>query len=217
MPTNILSIQPRQVDFRTQANADWMDTLVVWQAAYGAVLAGHGNAGNGTLTVSGVAPSTMLGPHLVTISQAAPVALFSVTDPSGAITGQGAAGLVAFAGGISFSLSAGGTAFAVGDTFAIGVLPQPIDITGIKFDLQVRDSAISPVVDFAASSRPADGGTPTIVAGTSGGQVAMAVRQPRMQQLPAGSYVYDIIASADGVMLPAFYGALTHVDGAGLL
>ena len=217
MATNLLAIQPRQVDFGTQTNDDWLDGLIVWQAGQGGIVAGAANAGTGALTIQSVAPQAALGAHIVTITSLDGIPRVTVTDPAGAVTGRGVVGTAFYAGGITLTLSAGSTPFAVDDTFAVTVLPVPVDITGLRFDLQARVTPLSANVALSASSAPADGSTPTIIAGTTGGQVSMRVLRSALtrDRFTPGSYVYDIVATDPVANLTrrAFYGTITHVDG----
>jgi len=216
MPTNILDIQPREQNFRTQANADWLDGLLIWQAGAGGVVAGAANAGNGALTVASVAASTALGAHIVTVTSLDGVPRITAQDPAGNVTARGVVGLPLFAGGVIFTVSSGSKAFAVGDTFAVGVLPVPIDIAGIQFDLQLRSAKTAANVRLTATSRPTEPSIPaTIAVGTQGGQIALRVLSPALSpdKLPVETYVYDIIASADGLKVPAFFGTVEHVAG----
>lgn len=221
MPTNILSIQPRKADFRTQANADWLDGLAIWQAGAGGVVAGASNAGNGSLVISSVAPQALLGHHVVSVTSVDGLPRITVQSPQGTVTGQGVVGLPIFAGGITFTLGAGSLAFAVDDTFAISVLPVPVDITGLTFTMHVRLSSNSANVILSASSAPASGGVPTIAAGTTGGQIAMRVLRAAMARdvFPPNTYVYDILATDPdaGLTVPTFFGTIEHVDGVTLL
>jgi len=216
MPTNILSIQPREINFRTATNADWLDGLLCWQAGAGGAVAGAANVGNGALTVQGVTTGTTLGAHILEITSLDGIPRFTVTDPSGTVTARGVSGTPICAGGITLMLSLGSAAFAVGDTYAIGVLPVPIDITGIQFDLQVRLSGTSANVQLSATSAQPDPSLPpTIVSGGPGGQVAMRVLRDSLarERFAPQTYVYDIIASADGLRVTAFFGVIQHVDG----
>lgn len=218
MPTNLLQIQPREINFRTSTNADWLDGLLCWQAGAGGVVAGAANVGNGALTIQGVAPRTTLGAHILEITSLDGVPRFTVTEPSGAVTAQGVAGIPAYAGGITLTLSPGATAFAVGDTYAVGVLPVPIDVSGIQFDLQVRLTATSANVQLAASSAQSDPTVPPgIIAGGEGGQVALRVLRVDLarDRFTPRTYVYDILATDldAGLTVQAFFGTLEHVDG----
>lgn len=216
MPTNILSIQPRRQNFRTSTNADWLDGLLVYQAGSGGVVAAAKNVGNGSLAVASVGSGTTLGVHIVSVTSVDNSPRITVQDPTGAVVARGVVGLPLFASGITFTVTSGATAFAVDDTFFISVLPTPIDITGINFDLQVRLEPTDPNVRFSATSHPTSASVlPTIVTGGAGGQVAMRVLYTALSasNLPTGTYDYDLLASADGLRVVAFYGTIEHVNG----
>lgn len=218
MPTQIAFIQPRRKDWRTQTNADWLDSMLVWKAGSGGVVAGPANVGNGTLVVTGIDPSTPLGAHAFTVTSTAGVARFTVQNPAGDVTGQWAAGLPGYAGGISFTLTAGSTAFAVGDTFVVGVLQTPVDVTGLRFVLQARASQASAGIALSADSAPSGDIDPTIAAGGDSGAIAMYLFADSMaaDKFTPGSYVYDIIAydPESGRRTVAFFGTITHEYGA---
>lgn len=78
------------------------------------------NTGNGALTVSAIGASAIDGVYTVELDTAGATGVFDVVDPTGAIVGAGKVG-TAFAGPISFTLAAGGTAWAVGDLIQITV------------------------------------------------------------------------------------------------
>ena len=159
-------------------------------------------------TIGSLAPQTALGSHELEIVEAGSgPARFVVRDPSGSLTQIGLVGTSVSAGGITFSL-AQSTAFAVGDTFTIGVLPTPVDITGIAFALMLRRSASAATVSLSASTA-----TGTIGNGGLSGIAAMAVPQATMAALAAGSYPYDLVASADGYSLVVRAGTVTHRQG----
>lgn len=217
MPTNIFSIQPHEINFRTQTNADWIDALVVWQAAQGAVLPGAQNAGNGALVVNAVAPQAAIGHHIVSVSSLDGMPRITVQAPNGTVTGAGVVGLPLLAGNISVTLASGSVPFAVGDIFAVEVLQGPIDLSGLTFELQVRTSRNAANVVLTASSAPTDGMPPTILIGASGGQVALRKLQSSMQRsvFAPGTYVYDILATdpVTNLTVPAFFGTIEHLDG----
>lgn len=217
MPSNIFAIQPRRVNFRTQTNADWLDGLVVWQAGQGGVVAGATNAGNGPLVVNAVAPQTAIGHHIVAVTSLDGIPRMTVQGPDGAVTATGVVGLPLYAAGLSLTISSGTIPFAIDDTFAVEVLQVPIDITGLTFTLQARQTALSANVALTASSAPADGSLPTIVTGTTGGQVALRKSRASMSRaaFPPGNYVHDILASdpVAGLTVPAFFGTIEHLDG----
>lgn len=214
MATNITAIQPREINFRTQANADWLDGLIVWQAGAGGIVAGGTNSGNGGLVIASVAPQAQLGHHILSVTSLDGVPRFTIEHPNGSVT-AGVVGLPLVAGGMTLTLGQGSRPFAVDDTFVIAVLPVPVDLTGISFTYQARLSVGDPNVALAASSAPSDGSTPTILTGTTGGQISMNVPRTAMarSRFTPASYVYDILASADGRTVPAFFGTHEHVDG----
>lgn len=83
-------------------------------------VANGGNTGNGTssaVTTTGYAPT--VGISTVEFADATH---FVVRDPGGVEIGHGVAGTVFNGGGMSFTITAGGTAFVAGDSFAITVL-----------------------------------------------------------------------------------------------
>lgn len=219
MTTQIAYIQPRRKDWRTQTNADWLDSMLVWKAGAGGVVAGPSNVGNGSLVISAVDPSTPLGAHSFTVtSVGAGIARFTVQNPAGDVTGQWATGLAGYAGGINFALSSGSIPFAVGDTFVVGVLQTPIDITGLRFLLQARAGQTSAGIALSADSAPSGDADPTIATGGTSGAIAMYLFADSMasDKFTPGSYVYDIIAydPESGRRTVAFFGTITHEYGA---
>lgn len=76
------------------------------------------NTGNGTIGTLSVASPAKVGVHTVTFTAAT---AFTVKDPNGLVMGTGATGTAFSAGGVTFTITAGGTAFVAGDTFNITV------------------------------------------------------------------------------------------------
>lgn len=79
-----------------------------------------GNTGNGTIsavTKVGTSSPAQVGTYVVTFTAAT---AFNVFDPKGRELGQGVTGTV-FSDDISFTITAGGTAFVAGDGFNIAV------------------------------------------------------------------------------------------------
>lgn len=213
MPTQIgaLSTPPRPTDIRTFDNSDWRDTFGFTVAGSAAGYRDPANIGDGSLTVASVAPQAPLGVYgleIVEAAQGAP-AKFVVRAPSGALSAIGRVGATVDAAGVRFILASGSAAFVVGDVYTIGVLPKPLDVTGIRFDLMLRTDTAEATVALSASTR--DG---TILNGGIAGQAGMRVLRPRMLALPIGPYIYDLVAQADGVTLVVRYGLVTHVRGA---
>jgi len=84
---------------------------------------GMGNAGDPTcsaIVVSGALAGTYTG----TFTSAAD---FGLTGPSGAAIGSGSIGAAFHAGGLQFTLTAGGNAAIAGDTFTIMVAATPLE------------------------------------------------------------------------------------------
>lgn len=84
-----------------------------------AAVAGGTNTGNGTcsaVTTTGYAPK--LGNYTVEFDSATQ---FVVSDPTGAEIGHGVTGTAFSGGGLNFTITAGGTAFAPADSFVVTV------------------------------------------------------------------------------------------------
>lgn len=218
--SNLALIQPRRLVFRTSQNTDWLDGLpILGQPALGGVVTGSANVGNGALTVASVAAGTRLGVHAVTIvSAGGGLVGYTVTAPNGSVTAAGVVGAPLYAGGIVLALAQGTTPFAVGDTFAISVLPVPLDLSGLTFRLDARASTTSVGYALQAASAPGDGSAPTIIVGTTGGNIAMRVLRPAMAACPPGTYPFDLLATdpATGLTVTAFYGLIKHAAVASL-
>lgn len=219
--SNLALIQPQRVDFDTCQTCDWLDGLpVVGQPGAAGELAGAGNVGNGGIAVSAVSAATALGVHVAAITGiSGGFTHISVTDPAGTITGQGVVGLPLSAGGIALTLTQGATPFAVGDAFAVAVLPSPVDLTGLVFTLDARQAVGAATIALAASSAPADGSAATIVNGGAAGTLAVRLLKAAMSRIPPGAYPYQILATdpATGLCVPAYVGVIHHVAVAALL
>jgi hypothetical protein len=206
-------IQPQRVDFDTTQATDWLDgLLLIGTPTLGGAVAGAVNVGTGTLTVLSVAAGTAYGAHVATVTAVASgLTYISVTDPDGIVTVQGVVGAPLYAAGITLLLTPGATAFAVGDSFAIAVVPQPVDLTGLIFDLDARMSVGAASIALQATS---GGANPSIANGGPLGVIAMAVARAAMARLPVKpeGYPYGITATdpATGVRVPAFYGLIHH-------
>jgi hypothetical protein len=212
--SNLALIPLQPADFDTQQNCDWLDGLpMIGSPGFGGSNAGADNVGQGSLAVAGVDVGAAYGAHVVAVTGIAGGQTYlSVTDPEGIVTGRGVAGLPLYAAGLSLTLSAvsGQAALAVGDTFAVAVIPVPVDITGLRFDLDARVSRGAATVAMAASTADA---TPTIVTGGAAGTVAMRRLRAAMARCPVGDYPYTITATdpGTGLTVPAFYGTIHHV------
>lgn len=218
--SNLSLIQPQRVDFDTCQTCDWLDGLpMIGTPTIGGTMAGTANVGNAALSVASVAGRTAYGAHIATVTAIAfGLTRVSVVDPSGAPTGYGVVGLPIYAGGITFTLAQGPVPLAVGDSFALSVVRAPVDLSGLQFDLDARESAISRSYAFQASN--AD--TPaTIINGGPSGVIAMALPRAYMARRAANAlgYPYAITATdpATGLKVPAFIGTIYHAAIAALI
>ncbi|WP_182179342.1 hypothetical protein [Methylobacterium radiotolerans] len=216
MTINLSRLRLREQNFRTAQSVPWIDGLpVIGVPAAAGVLPGANNVGQGTLTVASVDVGAAEGAHIVEVTAVSGGQTFlTVTDPDGEVTAVGVAGLPIYAGGITFTLTpaAGGPALAVGDTFALGVILEPEDITGLTFELDSRQSTRSLTYALRAFSAPADGGAPTILNGGPAGTVAMQLLQPAMARCAVGDFPYVMTATdpETGLSVPVFVGVIRH-------
>ncbi|AWB22438.1 hypothetical protein DA075_17210 [Methylobacterium currus] len=94
-----------------------------------------------------------------------------------------------------------------------------IDDAGIDYVLQIRQSQTSPVVTLEAVSQPPGGTLQTLIPGRGCGMPTLLVPDLMMApvRFPPGSYVYELLALADGRRKSAYFGNLEHVDGVAYL
>lgn len=221
MATNIGQIRARRFDFRTQANADWYDGIPIVKAGNGGVEAGPSNAGNGALALNGLDPDTPFGAHILTITKLdAGLARYTVEGPSGLVTGAGVSGLPVYVGGLTLQLAQGSTPFAVGDAFAVSVLPAPVDISGLILTLQARTSTQSANVALSGTSDTSDPSVlQTITNGGANGVAGMAFDRDsaawRAFVPSVNPYAYDLLATdpETGRVEVAAFGTITHDFG----
>ena len=205
-----IPLRAEPYDFVTYTNADWTDSFSFAVAGAAAGYPAANNVGNGALTIGVVAAQTTVGTHSLEIVET-PVgdpARFVVRAPDGALSGIGEVGAPTAAGGIELTLAAGPTAFVVGDRFSVGVLPSFLDVTGIDFALMWRKTASAATVDLDASVENG-----LIVNGGLLGLATMAVPYVEMRDIPAGEYLYDLVAEKDGHRVVPFRGTITHIPG----
>lgn len=215
--SNLALIQPQSVDFDTTQITDWLDGLpMIGAPGLGGSMAGLHNVGNGEIVVAAIGAGTPYGAHVAAVTGiAGGLTRISVTAPDGMVTASGVVGLPLYAAGISFTLAQGATPFAVGDSFAISVVPVPIDLTGLRFDLDARVSVSAASIALQATS---GGQNPTIANGGLGGTIAMAVPKAIMARTPVkpDGYPYAITATDPDTSLtvPVFYGLIHHTANA---
>lgn len=211
--SNLALIQPRPLDFDTTQITDWLDGLpMIGTPSLGGALAGLTNIGTGAFTVASVGAGTPYGTHVVAVTAiAGGLTYISATSPDGTLIAQGVVGLPLYAAGITLTLAQGATPFAVDDSFAIAVVPAPVDLTGLVFDLDARLSMSAATYALQATS---GGSTPTIATGGASGVIAMSVPRATMARLPVKpeGYPYAITATdpVTGLRVPVFYGLIHH-------
>ena len=116
------------------------------------------NTGNGTFGAVTVAATALPGAYTVEFDDATH---FVFADPNGREIGHGTTGVAFSAGGIGFTITAGGTAFVPGDSFTVTVAAGSLKYTA--FDPTAANGAQNAVAilwgDFDASG----GDTPAVV------------------------------------------------------
>ncbi len=216
--TNLARIVARRADFDTCQVAAWTDGFpIIGLAVPGGVVAGPGNVGDGALTLSAVAGSPRRGAFIATVTGAASgLILYTVTDPDGDVVGNGVSGLALDAGGLRLTLTQGLKPFAVGDAFAVSVLTDGLDLTGLFFRLDARLNAASATLTFQAASAYPNGAQPTLLVDPARGAISARLLRPAMSRQPPGDYPYTVVAT-DPVLDPAgdepviaFYGTIRH-------
>lgn len=103
--------------FEPLITADLDEAVILINPQAGA-LANHGNTGNGTVGPVIVGLGAEPGAYAVLFSSAT---AFAVTNPDSTPAGFGTVGVAFAGGGLTFTIAAGGTAFAAGDGFAVTV------------------------------------------------------------------------------------------------
>jgi len=196
MTTNILLLPKFSATstFTIVLNSDWLDTIEFTQSGYP----------NVPVTLSGC--SITSGQNAVAVSSTA-----------GLVPGQtiaGAAGIPsgAFVGAITSAtqfnmVNASGSALNATETDAEATLtfsPPPLDITGIDFICQVRQSTNGVIgTQVFISAQTAD---QSFTNGGATGVLAFNVTQSTLKNsaLTPGIYVMDIVAEADGHTINLF-------------
>lgn len=207
--TNILSLPLLSVTFETADNEDWRDSVAFAAAGSVTGYATTGNTGNGGLFNLSIAQGAYIGDYVLTTTGPG---TYRVSDPDGYTIGAGVMGVPFSASGLSFTLAAGSTAFDTDDTFTLTVLPAPLDITGIRFVLQMRRAAGVPTVVLSGDTT-----TNTLVNGGASGVLGLAFPLTLLSQIPANAvgqpYAVDIVAIADGVQRRCVTGTNNLVKG----
>lgn len=86
------------------------------------------NTGNGTIGTISATQSAVSGEYKVTFTAAT---VFNVVAPNGDLLKSGATGTAYTADGVTFTITAGSTAFAAGDTFTVTVVKNNEPVNAI--------------------------------------------------------------------------------------
>ena len=109
------------IDNSTGSDFVYSAGLIVNQVAAGTAASAHPtNTGNGTLGALSTGTGSKFGTYVLTAKSATD---FGVVDPSGDVLPDATVG-TAYVGPVDFTLAAGGTAFAAGDSFTVNVSEQ---------------------------------------------------------------------------------------------
>ena len=153
----------------------------------GAYTANAGNTGNGTCGAitakAGIQAGTYTGEFFAATK-------FTLFDPSGRFVGEGTTG-TAFSNQLGFTITAGGTAFVLGDGFTIAVQPGNGNVTPLNLSA-VDGSAVAMGVVVKATTVPAAASAPVVVVER---QAVLALRRPDLARghfrIPAGDCAHS--------------------------
>lgn len=113
--------------------------LAALEIGAGAVAAALGtNTGNGTFGAITVATSAKIGDYTVEFDDATH---YVVTSPAGKEVGHGTTGSAYSAGGLGFTITAGGTAFVPGDSFTVTVSLGSGAVKYVPYDPTATDGS----------------------------------------------------------------------------
>lgn len=133
-------------------------TILGQQTNYSVLTAAGANTGNGTVAVASVTAATLLGTYNLVATSAT---TFSVTDPEGVALAVADTGTAYTAEGLTFTITAGATAFAVGDSFALTVEDSVGNfILSVKTATDGSQNPSAILVDYAAptTAQPVNAG-----------------------------------------------------------
>lgn len=154
----------------------------------------------GNYTASAVVVANSTAPGVYTGTFTTPTA-FSVTNPSGGVIGSGSTGVAFAQGGLTVTVTAGGTAAVAGDKFTVTVVPSGAEVTlveGVDYKLN-RDLGMIYVLPastlvFDGASLQVTGAhfaaTGTLVKGATQAEVRVEI-------------LFDGINQADGTQVTA--------------
>ncbi|WP_449411102.1 hypothetical protein [Methylobacterium komagatae] len=220
MPTNLLSLPLLAVAVETATNESWRDAVAFAVAGTVTYTPTIGNTGNGTITYLTVTAGSPIGDYTLTLTG---TMQYRFTDPDGYVIGAGVIGQPFSASGVSLALNAGTVPFVSGDSFTITVLPEPIDITGIRFVMQMRAANVSAQgLSTNTSASPqvlvqGDTDDGTMINGGSGGVLGLAIPHDVMANVPLtmtdAPHLFDIVGIADGDQRRCVTGTCAIVSG----
>ncbi|MBZ5761579.1 hypothetical protein LAV84_18305 [Rhizobium sp. VS19-DR104.2] len=114
-------------------------------AATGTASAAAGNTGTSTVSAPVITAGAKSGRYQAVLQATSATAQFQVFDPEGLMIGVGKVGTAFSAGGVAFTITAGGTP-TVGDTYYIDVV---FTSNGIFVGLAILSPAVPPVANGA--------------------------------------------------------------------
>jgi hypothetical protein len=190
MTTNLLSLPyfSSQAIFEIAQNADWLDAIFF-------VAPGSPPA---PLTITG---SITSGSNTVTVASAAGIVPGQPIVPVPGIPTSAFVGAIPTPTTFTIVNSTGGTlnATATDAEASLTFEPLPLDLTGISFAAEVRNTVGNPQVFLLVQT--SDGSF--FNSGTSG-ILSFKIPATKIQYIPVGSYVIDIVATANGQTVNLF-------------
>ena len=202
--TAILQLPRLVIACATAANEDWRDGFTFDTAGEAVGYPAPSNIGNGYVSNPMIVPGAYVGVYVISLTGAN---AFLVSDPNGTFLGSCLVGAPWSRSGVTFNLISGSTAFVAGDTFEVSVLPGPVDLTGLTFEMDVRAGTSSNSYLYASTENG------WLVNGGASGALGFAVPQVEMIPLPPGTLVADILAHGDGVTRCCAELTITHKRG----
>lgn len=156
---------------------------------YAATVGNTGNFTSGSVTVANL---TAVGVYTGTFTAAT---AYTLRDASGATVGSGTTGAAFSNGGISFTITAGGTAAVAGDSFTITVAPSGADSTLIEGTDYKLNRPLGLIMLLPGSTAPS--GTVAKLTGAYAGATGTRIRGATVSEVRC-RILFDGINQADG-------------------
>lgn len=208
---SIVNIPVLTIPAVIETTEDWRDSFAFIGASSPVAVAQTGNAGDGTVNNLTADVGSPIGTFILQITAVGfPVTRFSVSDMNGNILGTGTVGVPCNMQGIKFTVTQGLTPFAAGDVHAIGILPGPVDLSGVGFFLAVRDTPQNPNTLLTASS--ADG---SLIVDAPNGVIGINIPQAGRKLTPK-TYCFDVLATSGSIRRVVVNSASTLTVSAGV-